>query len=85
MEELEPFIPGSICHKCEKVSFYDKTTHIGTTYCRHNETGAICLPIAGEIRWMTINRMTANQFAEYVGDLMSKGLAKSSLNVLKRH
>tara|TARA_Y100001970_G_scaffold274542_1_gene374422 strand:- start:1699 stop:1956 length:258 start_codon:yes stop_codon:yes gene_type:complete len=78
-EELK-FRPGSICPQCVKVSFYDEATHIGTTYCRHNETGAICLPIAGELRWMTINRMTADQFADYVGDLMTRGLAKSSLS-----
>ena len=77
MEKLKPFIAGSICKECMKNSFLDERTSVLSTYCRHNETGALMLPIMGEIRWLTINRLTANQFAEYVGSVMSRALEKS--------
>lgn len=71
------FIAGSVCTQCMKNTFLDEKTSVLSTYCRHNETGALCIPILGEMRWLTISPMTIAQFTEYVGSVMSRALEKS--------
>ncbi len=66
--------PPGVCRACARLTYEDKTTNVLSTYCRHNMTGSICIPLLDKMRWLSIKPITPESFAKYVGDVMSRAL-----------
>ncbi|MDG2229147.1 MAG: hypothetical protein P8L74_03390 [Gammaproteobacteria bacterium] len=66
-------IPG-VCSECQNRILVDEITKTITTYCEHNKTGALTVPLESKIRWLAISPITAERFKEYVSDLLGRAL-----------
>lgn len=66
-------IPG-VCSKCENRILIDEATKTITTYCEHNKTGALSVPLEGKIRWLSLSPISAETFRNYVADVMGRAM-----------
>ncbi len=66
-------IPG-ICSECQNRILVDEATKTITTYCEHNKTGALSVPLEGKIRWLSLSPISAETFRNYVADVMGRAM-----------
>ena len=66
-------IPG-ICSECQNRILVDEATKTITTYCEHNKTGALSVPLEGKIRWLCLSPISLKTFRDYVADVMGRAI-----------